>query len=109
MDQHATGQPNTSERPALKRSRRKRVRRAKAENAKRHPNVQRLGWTIDEWAAANAYSRSFVEKLRRQGRGPREIREGNTVRITPAADAEWRAAREGKPAGIAPSAESVEA
>ena len=47
-----------------------------------------------EWCSAYNYSRSLYEKMKREGRGPRELREGKTVRITPAADREWRAKRE---------------
>ena len=69
--------------------------RRKAQNRQRHPDVQRLSWTVAEWCAAHGISRSYYEKMQREGRGPRELRDGKIVRITPAADAEWTAAREG--------------
>jgi hypothetical protein len=37
--------------------------------------------------------------MKREGRGPRELRDGKLVRITPAADAEWTAARESAAGG----------
>ena len=49
-------------------------------------------WTIDGWCDKEDISRSTYCKLRNLGRGPRETRFGASVRITPAADAEWHAA-----------------
>jgi hypothetical protein len=71
---------------------------SRAANLKKHPNMKRLGWTIDEWCAGYKGSRSWYEAMRRRGKGPRELREGGVIRITPEADAEWRASRETKPA-----------
>jgi hypothetical protein len=71
---------------------------AKQPSYKRSPSADALAWTVAEWCALNRYSRSFYERMKRAGRGPRVTREGTTVRITPEADAEWRAARETKSA-----------
>ena len=60
-----------------------------------------LAWTVEEWCSLNRYSRSFYERMKREGRGPAETREGATVRITPEADREWRATRERRPAEVA--------
>jgi hypothetical protein len=90
-----TPTPAKPEQEVTKKKRAKRPSRRKSQNLKKHPQVVRLSLTIAEWCAANAYSRSFYEKLKRGGRGPDETREGKTVRITPEADAKWRAAREG--------------
>ena len=92
-------QRNRAESPNKKRA--KRPSRRKSQNLEKHPQVPRLSLTPDEWCAANAYSRSFYEKLKREGRGPDETREGRTVRITPEADAKWRAERTVKPANTA--------
>ena len=53
--------------------------------------------TINEFCAAERMSRPFYFKLRRLGKGPRELREGRFVRITPEAHAAWRRARERGP------------
>lgn len=49
--------------------------------------------TIAEFCAAERMSRPFYFKLRQRGKGPRELREGRFVRITPEAHAEWRRQR----------------
>jgi hypothetical protein len=99
MAQHASDL--TLQLPPPNRAARRRAKsRRKSENRKKHPNVEPRAWTIDEWCAAYRYSRSFYEKMKREGRGPREFREGRTSRITPQADAEWRAERESKQTSV---------
>jgi hypothetical protein len=56
------------------------------------------GWTIQEWCDRYRYSRSHFERMKRAGRAPDILADGNTRRITPEADAKWRAARESKSA-----------
>jgi hypothetical protein len=63
--------------------------RSRASNQKKHPNVPRLGWTIDELCAAVHCSRSFLEKERRAGRGPRVTHFGRAHRVTPENAAVW--------------------
>jgi hypothetical protein len=48
---------------------------------------------IGEWCVKERISRSNYYKRRKEGIGPRETRFGASVRITPEADAEWRAAQ----------------
>lgn len=67
--------------------------RRKSQTLEKHSGVKRLSLSPEEWCAANNYSRSFYEKLKREGRGPDEVCEGKTRRITPEADARWKAAR----------------
>ena len=56
--------------------------------------------SIDEFCASEGISRGQYYKLRKEGRGPREMRlAGQLVRITPEAKAEWRRAREAETAG----------
>jgi predicted DNA-binding transcriptional regulator AlpA len=62
-------------------------------NRKKNP-VPRLSWTIYEFCAAVGISRSTYEKLKRQGRHPREMKIGKAVRISQAAAAQWVAAQE---------------
>jgi hypothetical protein len=50
--------------------------------------------TIDQFCRAEQMSRPHYFKMRRRGLGPREIRDGRFIRITPQAHAEWRRARE---------------
>ena len=100
MAQHAS--EALQQNPNKKRA--KRPSRRKIQNLQKHSQVARLALTIDEWCAANAYSRSFYEELKRKGRGPDETREGKTVRITPEADAKWKAERTVKPASSDTSA-----
>jgi len=51
-------------------------------------------FTIDEWCAARKISRAMFYKLDAQGNAPRTYNVGRCRRISPAADAEWLAARE---------------
>jgi hypothetical protein len=50
--------------------------------------------TINQFCAAEQMSRPHYFNMRRRGLGPREIRDGRFIRITPEAHAEWRRARE---------------
>jgi hypothetical protein len=50
--------------------------------------------TIRGFCEHEKISRSFYFRLRNEGRGPREMRMGRWIRITPEARREWRAARE---------------
>jgi predicted DNA-binding transcriptional regulator AlpA len=56
------------------------------------------GYTIPEWCAKYRMSRAFYYVLKAQGKGPRELRLGVKVLITPKADAEWLQAREAEQA-----------
>jgi hypothetical protein len=98
MAQHAFEAPQQRNRAERRRDasykkRAKRPSRRKSQNLEKHPQVPRLSLTPDEWCAANGYSRSFYEEIKRKGRGPDEVWEGRTRRITPEADAKWKAAR----------------
>jgi hypothetical protein len=55
----------------------------------KHPHVPRLAYTIDELCTAADCSRSFVEKERREGRGPRVTRFGRAHRVTPEHAEAW--------------------
>src|SRR5262245_53391687 len=50
--------------------------------------------TIPSFCESNAISESTYYKLKRQGRGPREIEIDKRVIITPEAQADWRRERE---------------
>ena len=50
--------------------------------------------TRETFCAANRISKSFYFALKREGRGPREIKLGKRILITPGAEADWRAERE---------------
>lgn len=52
--------------------------------------------TIQEFCASEGLSPSFYYGLRRRGRGPREMRDGAFVRISPQAKLDWRAAMEAR-------------
>jgi hypothetical protein len=45
--------------------------------------------TITEWCEMRHYSKTKYFKMRKEGRGPRELRVEGTVRITPESDADW--------------------
>jgi hypothetical protein len=55
--------------------------------------------TIDEFCTAERISRAMYYKLRRLGKGPREMAVGTHRRISPEAQADWRRDREAE-AGI---------
>jgi hypothetical protein len=50
--------------------------------------------TIEQFCSDEQLSVPFYFKLRRQGKGPREIRLGRAVRITRQARRDWRRERE---------------
>jgi hypothetical protein len=50
--------------------------------------------TIGQFCATERMSRAKYFKDRAKGRGPREMRDGRWVRISPEAHAEWRRERE---------------
>jgi len=50
--------------------------------------------TIETFCTANRISESYYFALKREGRGPKEIKLGKRVLISPQSEAEWRAARE---------------
>jgi predicted DNA-binding transcriptional regulator AlpA len=53
-------------------------------------------FTIDEFWAAMGIGRSAYYELRKQRRGPREMKIGTSVRISPEARKAWRAQMECK-------------
>ena len=60
------------------------------------PPTPRLALTIPEFCAAHRISESLYYKLKRQGKGPREMEAGMRKLITFESAAEWRRARETK-------------
>ena len=50
--------------------------------------------TIEEWARSHRLSRSMFYKLKEQGKAPREMHIGKSVRISEDADREWVRLRE---------------
>lgn len=56
--------------------------------------MEQQAFSIPEFCDAHGVSRSFYFLLRKDGRGPRELRVGRRVLITRDAAAEWRAAHE---------------
>jgi len=50
--------------------------------------------TRPDFCVRNAISEGLYFKLKREGRGPREIEIGNRIIITPEAEADWRLERE---------------
>ena len=68
---------------------------SRAANRQRFPNVKRIGLSIDELCVAADVSRSFYERMKRQGKGPKGLRLSNkTIRITPADAMKWLQALE---------------
>jgi hypothetical protein len=55
-----------------------------------HRFVGEASKTIDEFCEAERISRAKYFKLRKDGRGPAELRLDSVVRITPQAHAAWR-------------------
>jgi hypothetical protein len=53
---------------------------------------------IEEWCEKRRISRAFYYVMRREGKGPRELRNGRKVTITHEADMEWQRAREAEQA-----------
>jgi hypothetical protein len=77
---------------APSRAKKKKRRRAfQAHGKKRRPGDLH---TIPTFCAANGISESFYHKLKRQGRGPREIQLYKRVLISPEAETAWRQERE---------------
>jgi hypothetical protein len=70
--------------------------RSRAANREKHPSVPRLALTIDELCASGDFSRSFYEKAKREGRGPRETHFGRAIRVTPDDGAAWIASLRSK-------------
>jgi hypothetical protein len=64
------------------------------DDSKSQPLPDDRSKTITQFCRAEQMSRPFYFKLRKRGLGPRELREGRFIRITPEAHAEWRRARE---------------
>jgi len=50
--------------------------------------------TVLEFCAAEKISRAHYYNMRNRGEGPREMRLGKCVRITPESRSEWRRERE---------------
>lgn len=50
--------------------------------------------TISEFRKSEKLSKTKYFNMRKRGKGPREMRDGRWVRITPEAKAEWRRERE---------------
>lgn len=50
--------------------------------------------TIESFCLANRISEAMYYKLKRQHKGPREMKVGKRTLITPEAEADWRRARE---------------
>ena len=50
--------------------------------------------TIRQFCQAEQMSRPQYYNMKKRGRGPRELRDGRFVRITPEAHADWRRALE---------------
>jgi hypothetical protein len=55
---------------------------------------ERQAFTIQEFAFRNGISLSTYNKLKKQGRGPREMTLGRAIRISATAERDWQAARE---------------
>jgi predicted DNA-binding transcriptional regulator AlpA len=51
-------------------------------------------FSIDDWCAMHALSRSFYYKLDKLGQAPKSFKVGRTVRISETANDEWLSARE---------------
>ncbi|HEY5131754.1 MAG TPA: hypothetical protein VIJ35_31425 [Bradyrhizobium sp.] len=58
------------------------------------PAAEGAAFTLKEFCFQNRISPPTYNELRAKGRGPKEIRIGTKVLITPKAEAEWRRARE---------------
>ena len=57
----------------------------------------RLALSIPEFCAAHGISEGFFYKLKKQGKGPREMKVGARTLITFESAAEWRLTREKQP------------
>jgi predicted DNA-binding transcriptional regulator AlpA len=58
------------------------------------PPTARLALSIPEFCEAHGISEAFYYKLKRQGKGPREMKVGARTLITFESAAEWRRTRE---------------
>ena len=58
------------------------------------PSTPRLALSIPEFCEAHGISEGFFYKLKRQGKGPREMKVGARTLITFKSAAEWRRTRE---------------
>ena len=58
------------------------------------PPVQKLAFTVKSFCKAHEISTPTYYRLRKEGRGPREMRIGSDIRISAEAAADWRRARE---------------
>jgi len=58
------------------------------------PPTPRLALSIPEFCKAHGISEGFFYKLKKQGKGPREMKVGARTLITLESAAEWRRARE---------------
>jgi hypothetical protein len=75
------------------RKRKKKIRRSAFQRGSR---VHRRGdaHTIPSFCVSNRISESLYYKLKRQGKGAREIEVGDRILITEEAEADWRRERE---------------
>src|SRR5262249_12939338 len=86
---------NVPRRPTMSpRSRKFKKRTAFRRHKRRTSNAAHTRLTFCE---NNAISESLYHKLKRQGRGPREIELEDRIIITPEAEAAWRREREAEP------------
>src|SRR3954452_102826 len=60
------------------------------------PPTPRLALSIPEFCDAHGISEAFFYKLKKQGKGPREMKVGTRTLITFESAAEWRRARENR-------------
>lgn len=72
----------------------KRPARTKTFQARRFSDVPPAVYSISSFCVAHGISEAFYHQLQNSGRGPRELRLGNRVLITPAAADAWLAAME---------------
>lgn len=68
--------------------------KTKAEDAEATADIPRMGLSIAEFRASYGFSEGFYRKLRKEGKGPREMRLGRRVIISATAIAEWERERE---------------
>lgn len=62
--------------------------------ASSEPSIQKLALTVTSFCKAHEISTPTYYRLRREGKGPREMRVGSDIRISVEAAADWRRARE---------------
>ena len=66
------------------------------------PQTPRLALSIPEFCDAHGISEGFYFKLKKQGKGPREMKVGARTLITLESAAEWRCERENATRGGLP-------